>query len=24
VLWGNNKSGYSAYVNATTGAIAGK
>ena len=24
VLWGNNKSGYAAYVNATTGAIAGK
>jgi hypothetical protein len=24
VLWGNNKSGYSVYVNATTGAIAGK
>jgi hypothetical protein len=24
VLWGNNKSGYSAYVNATTGAIGGK
>jgi hypothetical protein len=24
LLWGNNKSGYSVYVNATTGAIAGK
>ena len=24
VLWGNNKSGYSVYVNATTGAIAGQ
>jgi hypothetical protein len=24
VLWGNNKSGYAVYVNATTGAIAGK
>ena len=24
VLWGNNKSGYAVYVNATTGAVAGK
>ena len=24
VLWGNNKSGYAVYVNATTGGIAGK